>query len=883
MKRCSQLPCLFLAFLLSAPLFAFGENLIHDPGFERGGGTKAQGWRGMANAGAPGFTRTGEQAFDGTHSGKLLAKPGDVCARWVYHRPHLFKSVTIRDKLRLRFHYMASADMGDALVQINMDAAPGWRHYPLKPLQATGGKWVEYEAEFIVDIIPNGGGELQLRGVTNQTGEQTVYFDEVSLTVVDSSPAPKPLPFIEAKAGERMLTPGQLRAIQCDISFLPLKTAAEELGRFIDDRRDGVRMTITQPTAEPPPRGTLVLGTPEDNPTLARWAKQGKLAIGECSITIDAYEIAAVDGCVAVVGANPRSVVYGVFELEDLLIEHGGLPEGFHSKAKPNLNLRLLHPRARGGFHGYEQNDIEFIARAGANVAHLNHDWMGEKTLFSFVSCPEFPHAIAPATLENNRKRLRQYIQWCRMYGLRVSLWLSEIVCQGGTWIPESTRQAFLERFPEEVLEDTGTYQGKVLCLAHPLVKKAYQGMIRRLLTDFPEIEMVLVFTLDSNGEFCDPVSCQRHQGVSKYTQYNDLLRLLLMEGREIRPDFNAFSVGWSWTFRNDPDYLTQLSALPEGAGLTTPPDGEAWSFDRKTTDRLLEYRRVTRKHGQNFLGYDIFLWGDDCEFPATELFDFPLGLAAKLRRWDNIGVDGFFDQWGTQSEYVSNNAIALRYLLFHPELAEPSRAAAFAGDLSRRQYGAAAAPHVQAAWREIEAAQQIQSDHTYYWHHLRPNWAGPTLNCPLTLDALRECRLNGMEPSKKYGEVDYSPSGNDDIAATRILGKALPLAADHFARAAEHFEAALEVIDTNHRSQYEHWYRDDELSPRPRLTPRQSLEKQLVAARTHARNQHRMGRFFAAYSLVKSMPDEGQPGYEEALGKLEVIREADAGSSSDK
>ena len=56
----------------------------------------------------------------------------------------------------------------------------------------------------------------------------------------------------------------------------------------------------------------------------------------------------------------------------------------------------------------------------------------------------------------------------------------------------------------------------------------------------------------------------------------------------QVRPDFQVFSVGWGWKFRSDPAFFSQQAALPAGAGLTTLPDGEAWSFDRKLTDALV-------------------------------------------------------------------------------------------------------------------------------------------------------------------------------------------------------------------------------------------------------------------------------------------------------
>ena len=69
-------------------------------------------------------------------------------------------------------------------MQISHDAAPGWEQYPLKRLKATGDAWVRYEAVFTVTVNPTGGGEVQLRGTTDRTGDQVVYFDDVSLEVV---------------------------------------------------------------------------------------------------------------------------------------------------------------------------------------------------------------------------------------------------------------------------------------------------------------------------------------------------------------------------------------------------------------------------------------------------------------------------------------------------------------------------------------------------------------------------------------------------------------------------------------------------------------------------------------------------------------------------
>lgn len=687
-----------------------------------------------------------------------------------------------------------------------------------------------------------------------------------------------PMAAWSAETPPRILGPAEFGQIRAVSAAPPVRTAAELLRGFLEARGHGgkVRILTEEHAGEVPAAGTILLGTTADSPVLARWVKEGRLSIHASEAVGDAYEIARLDGCVAVNGANARAVLYGMFELQDVIAEHGGVPLDLARRAAPTLGLRLLHPRVRGGFGDYRQSDFEFLARCGGNVAHLMHDWMPEKTLFSFVASTGFPKASEAKVLEQNRGRLRQDLDWCKRYGLDGAMWLCEIPCQGGPWVPAASRQAFLDRFPAECLSDTGTYQGKVLCLAHPQVEQEYRRMVRQFLTDFPGITMFLVFTLDSGGELCDPASCPRHRGVSKLSQYNRLLALMAEEGRKVRPAFQVFSVGWGWKFRNDRDFWPQQAALPAGAGLAMPPDGEAWSFDRKTTDLLVKARTLTREHGQAFLGYDIFLWGDDTVFPQTQLYDFPLGIAAKLRRWQELGADGFFDQWGTMTEYVQCNAIALRELVFHPQNAAPSRVDAWAQSLAARRFGAAAAPQVVAAWQALEVAQQIQSDHAYYWHHLRPNWAGPTLKCPLTLEALQAVKLQPAEPPKPLGARGDAPD-RDEVARARVLGPALCEAADHFAQAAGRLEAARLLLPGDHRGMFDHWYEPPAGAP-ARLTPGELIEQQLIAVRLQEKTQRRMGRFFQAYAIARAMPPLGTQPYAAALAELQRLRAAAEG-----
>ena len=114
-------------------------NLIGDPGFEGAGVAERGSWSGTQNAGQAVFERSTDRPHSGRLAGKVVCRPGDVYARWVYGAPDLFSTVERGDRVKLSFWYRASASPGDALVQLSHDLAPGWRQYPPKPLQPTAG------------------------------------------------------------------------------------------------------------------------------------------------------------------------------------------------------------------------------------------------------------------------------------------------------------------------------------------------------------------------------------------------------------------------------------------------------------------------------------------------------------------------------------------------------------------------------------------------------------------------------------------------------------------------------------------------------------------------------------------------------------------------
>jgi len=611
-----------------------------------------------------------------------------------------------------------------------------------------------------------------------------------------------------------------------------LRTAAAELQNFLNRLPGSHARIATQ--AEPPkrlaPRVAFVLGTGYENTFIRAWQERGDLQTQHVPSDVDGYEIRFLERCVVVAGANTRAVHYGIHRLEEVIREKGGIPADLHETAWPAFNLRVFHPR-RWTFD-YRPEDFRFLTRMGANVAHLTHDWLEEKFFHSFARSPVFPSIIEPQRLDTNRNKLRRYIEQAQDCGLRVYMWICELPCQGGPWVPEATRQQFLKRFPAEVLSDSGTYQGQVLCFSHPMVQEHYRQLVRNFHRDYPEVEGILLFGMDSGAMLCDPERCPRCAGITRFDQRDRLIRFLIEEGRRVRPDLTVFTTNWYWDRWPD-QFLEHQAKLPPGAGLYCSPPTEAWSCDRRVTDMLAEARRITKRTGQVFLGYDILLSGDDTFMAAGGLLDFPLGVAAKVRRWSMLQADGLFDQWGTAPELHPANALMLRATMWNPQ-ADPE---ALARKIAVQLYGPAATDRVCLAWREIETADRVLSENIVFWLPQRMAWF--PFDIPPTPEGLAKLAeeqgkhntdialqapagrpiLAVSRPDVKAGGVTYNHGDWSDLAAQ--VGKAYEKASEHLQRALGYMEA----------------------------TPHQNLAVQVPLLRVHAAFTREMGHFFTAAS----------------------------------
>ena len=154
-----------------------------------------------------------------------------------------------------------------------------------------------------------------------------------------------------------------------------------------------------------------------------------------------------MDDTLYLLGSTPRGVLQAVYALDEQLVFGRELPSDWHEQGVFRIGQRHFHPR----FDRWpgERADIRYLSRLGASHCLISHDWQGSlRSLQGYVTSPVFPKAVPPQEVASNHAAVRRLIADCQDYGLDLALWITELPCQGGPWVPEPQRQAWLDRFP---------------------------------------------------------------------------------------------------------------------------------------------------------------------------------------------------------------------------------------------------------------------------------------------------------------------------------------------------------------------------------------------------------------------------------------------------
>jgi hypothetical protein len=581
-----------------------------------------------------------------------------------------------------------------------------------------------------------------------------------------------------------------------------------------------------------------------------------------------AFAVVEHAGALVLTGTTPRGLLHAVYTLADRAALGEGVPTPSPMEATFHIPRRIFHPR----FDAWpgERADIRYISRIGATHCLVDHDWQGSlRNLQGYVTSPIFPEAVDRETVARQHAGLRRMLEDCADYALEACLWLTELPCQGGPWIPEPKRREFLNRFPAEVLSDSGTYEGQVLCFAHPVVQEFYRDLLARFFRDFPEIGILFLFGRDSSGEFCDPEACPRCRGMTAFDQRDRLLRFLLEEGSKVRPGLQVLTTGWGWD--HEPrEFVEHQRRLPQGCGVYLAAEKDGWQPERQAHDFLREVRGVCAERGQLFIGYDDFHWGDDTVHGLGDIQDYPYGIGAKIRRWQSLDVDGVFDHWGTWSEDVSCNSVACREFFLNP-LGDRE---AVCGEIASRQFGEACGAHVVRAWGALERAHAALSSACTWSPGQWPGWYAGRGGAPVpgTFAAIvagtgSDWRLGG-EVLKPNGAFPYNAGSFGDLL--QAVSDAWRCAGPHYEGAIRAMRAALEAAD-HAPVGYASWWS----GARPVPSRREHVRRQLLYLESMAVIGREMGLHFGLFSLYESLSRDARRFREEAPELLRADRDA--------
>ncbi len=551
--------------------------------------------------------------------------------------------------------------------------------------------------------------------------------------------------------------------------------------------------------------GGILVAKPLETKYFEMFVEEGYTNLHNLDSDRDAYEIFYYGDTLVLLGNTDRGVLQAVYKLQELMKE-GEIDRDIHIADTFHFDQKIFH----GRFNHWPANrsDIRYISHIGATHCLVTHDWQGDlRRFWGYVKSDVFPNALPAETVERQNKHLHEMVEACKDYGIEPALWITEIACQGGPWVPEEKREEFLTRFDTDVLTESGTYEGKVLCFGHPKVKAFYEETIQKFFTEFPEFSVIFVFGLDSNGRFCDPKTCERCKGISLYDQRNRFLEFLSEECNKARPGVKILTTNWGWAHHvGEKEFIEKQGELPENVGVYLSAQYDAWQPERQVHNFMRDVKAVCRENGQLLIGYDNLHWGDDSVHNIGDIQDYPLGIGAKIRRWHEFGADGVFDHWGTWPEDISSNSMACREFFINP-LADPEEVAK---GIAVKQFGKKAGVKVLESWKSLEMAHRIYSNACIWAPGQWFNWYGGKGYTPTYEGFLKNGLGKGLFAKGANGYVYNEGDIKDQLER---VSEAWAAAYPYYVKSAELMEDAYKSADKRELF-YSYWWDGDKKAP---------------------------------------------------------------------
>ena len=418
-----------------------------------------------------------------------------------------------------------------------------------------------------------------------------------------------------------------------------VEQAAEELRAFLASSGAEARI-VAEDEASPGPRVVLRVTGDDER---------------------DAFRVRRTDDAIVVEGANPRSVLFGVYRLIDHLRENGA-----DAEVDIEETAHFVERWMPATLHGRtdDESAMRCLARLGVNTTYLR----GRRDAFTEVKhfthyvrdtkhLPEISEACPPkadlVTMAEGAYRL------ARRFGMEVVMFQDEpaAIVAPASASPEKNDglpPRLFDTFPRTMVGVAycPRYRAdgwKALSVFHPKVEAHYRELITQVLARFPELRTLYLYNEDAGASNVWPPSDPGGARVypTGYDGYPwaahlHLAGLLQETGRAINPRFRVATVTYHWY---QPAELRHrmVDRLAPGSVLITLG---AWD-DSVDTTRLPGWTldlcgQVLRRGDLVLMADDDFNGtSDDLLMEITAGFPMPLRTWRKLNAWAEAGVTG--------------------------------------------------------------------------------------------------------------------------------------------------------------------------------------------------------------------------------------------------
>lgn len=486
-------------------------------------------------------------------------------------------------------------------------------------------------------------------------------------------------------------------------------TAAQELRSFFNKFGLDIEI-VTESQSKGEKR--FFLGRKSNLEFIKQLEVGGELKISDVLSEDDGFHLKQLGKDFVIAGANPRGVLYGVYELEDFL--NNGADKPLDIKKVPYYQKR---GSGLGYYHNMYANifaeecldeKLNYLSRLGINQ-WTSLDGFVECTLNKLVQSDIFPFQ-APPTKEY-QDYVRKISANCKKYGIDYYLFIWEPI------LPKLAGD--LEKYPEEALGAVNKPYGnpeegfdKTLCINSAIVQAHYKNMMKKVVLEYPDVKGAFFYNMDSQTWICTPELCDRCKTAcndSPPDEFNPwesqamIISLLADAAHDVNPafDFRFWGAHYNGERFKKLIHAVQCDSLYSNWNSSDHdimiPDVAEFAPEYVIVKEIAEKRKIPL-----FAYFEL----NNLECIPRSL-PFPFHVCDTIRKFKGWDVRNILEISGPIADHNSINALVMKEFQWNPNQS-PEK---FLASLSVRQFGEAAGELMYKAWEEVEKAMNVWND----------------------------------------------------------------------------------------------------------------------------------------------------------------------------